>query len=148
VPWLEPDINDALELLAARGVAHVVVAPIGFLSDHMEVVWDLDTQAQATAKRLGVQMRRAATVGTHPIFVSALARLVAGLAGRPDVPSANTVDGPQREGGRGTAGAPSSPYERPWARVTYRGLPVCTNNCCPNPNAPRAAVAALGSEEL
>jgi protoporphyrin/coproporphyrin ferrochelatase len=77
VPWLEPDINDRLRELAASGVTDVVAAPIGFASDHMEVVYDLDTQAAATASELGVRFARAATAGTHPAFVAELAdRLV------------------------------------------------------------------------
>jgi len=72
VPWLEPDINDHLEHLADAGVGSVVVVPIGFVSDHMEVVFDLDTEAAATAMRLGISFQRAATPGTvpDPRFVS------------------------------------------------------------------------------
>src|SRR5579875_3720036 len=70
VPWLEPDINDHLEALAATGVRAVVVCPTGFVSDHVEVIWDLDTEARATAERLGLAYARAATAGTHPGFVS------------------------------------------------------------------------------
>ena len=61
VPWLEPDINDHLRSLAAQGVTEVVVSPTGFVSDHMEVVWDLDTEARATAAELGLAFRRAPT---------------------------------------------------------------------------------------
>ena len=68
-PWLEPDIVDHLRALAREGVRDVVVAPIGFLSDHMEVVYDLDLEAKARALELGLNMVRAATVGTHPRFV-------------------------------------------------------------------------------
>ncbi|MCA9578342.1 MAG: ferrochelatase [Polyangiales bacterium] len=76
VPWLEPDVCDHLEALAARGVGPVVVVPIGFLSDHVEVLWDLDEEARLAAERLGVRFVRAATVGTHPLFVSALRELI------------------------------------------------------------------------
>lgn len=76
VPWLEPDINDQLEKLAAAGVGSVVVSPIGFVSDHMEVVWDLDVEAAQTAERLGMGYRRAASAGTHPAFVAGLRELV------------------------------------------------------------------------
>lgn len=79
VPWLEPDISDALEELAAEGVGDVVVVPIGFLSDHVEVVWDLDTAAAETARRLGLRFTRVPTVGTHPAFVAGLAELIAEL---------------------------------------------------------------------
>lgn len=77
VPWLEPDINDHLAALAAGGTTAVVVSPIGFISDHLEVVWDLDNEAAATAKRLGLDFVRAATPGADPRFVRMVARLVA-----------------------------------------------------------------------
>lgn len=76
VPWLEPDVNDRLEELAGEGAAAVVLIPVGFVSDHMEVVYDLDTEALATAERLGIPARRAASAGTHPAFVSAIRELV------------------------------------------------------------------------
>jgi protoporphyrin/coproporphyrin ferrochelatase len=77
VPWLEPDVNDAITQLAAEGTTSVVLVPIGFLSDHMEVIWDLDTQATQTAADLGVQLVRTPTVGTHPRFVDDLAARIA-----------------------------------------------------------------------
>jgi ferrochelatase len=77
VPWLEPDVNDHLAALAADGVPAVVVSPIGFVSDHLEVVWDLDTEAAATAGRLGIGFARAATPGVDPRFVAMVAELVA-----------------------------------------------------------------------
>jgi protoporphyrin/coproporphyrin ferrochelatase len=76
VPWLEPDINDHLRALAESGVTAVVVAPTGFVSDHVEVQWDLDTEARETAGELGLGFARAATAGTHPAFVAALRELV------------------------------------------------------------------------
>ena len=82
VPWLEPDINDAIEELAGQAgedgttVAGVVVIPLGFVSDHMEVVWDLDTEARETAENLGLAFRRTPTPGTHPAFVSGLVDIV------------------------------------------------------------------------
>jgi ferrochelatase len=76
VPWLGPDVNEHLETLADRGVAGVVLAPIGFVSDHMEVVYDLDTEAAGTARRLGLPLARAATAGTHPAFVAAVRELL------------------------------------------------------------------------
>lgn len=76
VPWLEPDINDHLRDLAARGVGAVVVCPSGFVSDHVEVRWDLDTEARATAVELGMAYARAGTAGRHPAFVSAIRELV------------------------------------------------------------------------
>lgn len=77
IPWLEPDVNDHLEALAADGVEAVTVCPLGFVSDHMEVKFDLDTQAAETAERLGLDYRRAATVGTDPRFVAMVRDLVA-----------------------------------------------------------------------
>lgn len=74
--WLEPDINDHLKDLAAAGVENVVVAPIGFISDHMEVVYDLDTEAFATASELGLNYQRAATAESNAGFLDGLAELV------------------------------------------------------------------------
>jgi ferrochelatase len=75
-PWLEPDVNDRIEELAAEGVTTVVLAPIGFVSDHMEVVNDLDREARETAERLGLEVVRVSTAGTHPLFVEALVDLL------------------------------------------------------------------------
>mgnify|MGYP001413832419 CR=1 FL=1 len=77
MPWLEPDVNDALRTYAAEGATAVVLVPIGFLSDHMEVIWDLDTQARDTVAELGIRLVRTPTVGTDPRFVQALARRIA-----------------------------------------------------------------------
>ncbi len=76
VPWLEPDINEHLAALAQAGATGVVVSPIGFVSDHLEVVWDLDTEAADTAAKLGLDFVRAATPGTDPRFVSMIRDLV------------------------------------------------------------------------
>jgi ferrochelatase len=75
-PWLEPDVNDRLEELAAAGRRVVVLAPVGFVSDHMEVVYDLDTEAAATAARLGLTLVRVPTVGVDGAFVAGLVDLV------------------------------------------------------------------------
>ncbi|MBV8069077.1 MAG: ferrochelatase [Acidobacteriaceae bacterium] len=75
-PWLEPDILDHLRELRRNGVTNVLVAPLGFLSDHLEVLYDLDTEAQALARELGVKMVRAATVGTHPAFIQTIRQLI------------------------------------------------------------------------
>lgn len=66
VPWLEPDVSECLERLRGDGVESVVVAPIGFVTDHMEVMWDLDVVAAATADGLGMRLARAVTPGTAP----------------------------------------------------------------------------------
>jgi ferrochelatase len=75
-PWLGPDITDCLKQLKAQGCEHVVVAPIGFVSEHMEIVYDLDFEAQNVAKELGMTMVRAATAGTHPAFVRMIRELM------------------------------------------------------------------------
>ena len=76
VPWLEPDVGDVLTTLAAAGTRAVVVAPIGFISDHMEVVFDLDVQAAERAAALGLRFVRAATAGAAPEFVAMIRELV------------------------------------------------------------------------
>jgi ferrochelatase len=118
VPWLEPDVNDHLEFLAGAGVDAVVVVPIGFVSDHMEVVHDLDTEAAATADRLGIAFARAGTPGTHPAFVAAVRDL---LVERAAVESGQAVERKAR-GGLGAA----------WD--------VCAATCCPNPRGARPAL--------
>ncbi|MFN2482769.1 MAG: ferrochelatase [Pyrinomonadaceae bacterium] len=75
-PWLAPDICDHLRELKDEGAADVVVAPVGFISDHMEVLYDLDTEARAVAAEIGIRLIRAATVGTHPAFVSMIRELI------------------------------------------------------------------------
>jgi ferrochelatase len=77
VPWLEPDVNDHLRALAESGEQAVVVFPIGFISDHLEVIWDLDNEAEETAGELGLAFARAGTAGTHPAFVTSLRELLA-----------------------------------------------------------------------
>lgn len=75
-PWLGPDILDCLRELSAQEFGDVVVAPIGFVSDHMEIVYDLDFEAQNLARELGIKMVRAATAGTHPAFVKMIRELM------------------------------------------------------------------------
>lgn len=75
-PWLGPDINEHLRELNSRKTSAVVVAPIGFVSDHMEIVYDLDYEAQHLAHELGMKMVRAATAGTHPSFVKMIRELM------------------------------------------------------------------------
>jgi protoporphyrin/coproporphyrin ferrochelatase len=83
-PWLGPDISDCLADLAEAGSRAVAVVPIGFVSDHMEVIFDLDVEAAATARRLGLPMTRAATPGTDERFVTMITQLVTErLAGSP-----------------------------------------------------------------
>lgn len=105
--WLEPDVNDHLEALAAGRLTDgtavaapdgVVVAPIGFVADHMEVVFDLDTEARATAERLAMPYVRAATAGTHPAFIASLADVLLERAavarGEDVIPASTTGTGP------------------------------------------------------
>jgi ferrochelatase len=76
VPWLEPDILDELGRVAREGARHVVVLPLGFISDHMEVLFDLDVEAAERARELGLGFTRAPTVGTHPDFVAMIRELI------------------------------------------------------------------------
>ena len=75
-PWLEPDVTDHLKALRTAGIEDVVIAPIGFISDHIEVLYDLDVEAQQLAAALGLNMVRAATAGVHPAFVAMIRELV------------------------------------------------------------------------
>jgi ferrochelatase len=76
VPWLEPDVNDHLRELAAQGVTDVIVVPIGFVSDHVEVLWDLDNEAAQTAADAGLGFTRTASPGHDPRFVAMVRELV------------------------------------------------------------------------
>jgi ferrochelatase len=75
-PWLGPDVSDHLRALRQEGAKNLVVAPIGFVSDHMEVVYDLDVEARKVADEMGLNMVRAATAGTHPSFVRMIRELM------------------------------------------------------------------------
>ena len=75
-PWLGPDVCDYLRELHATRIKDAVVAPIGFVSDHMEIIYDLDTEAMALCRELGVNMIRAATAGTHPAFIEMIRELI------------------------------------------------------------------------
>ena len=75
-PWLEPDIGDHIREIHSAGTKSLVIAPIGFLSDHMEVIFDLDEEAQTICRELGMTMIRAATVGSHPDFVACIRELI------------------------------------------------------------------------
>ncbi len=122
-PWLEPDVNDHLEELAADGVHNVVIMPIGFVSDHMEVIYDLDTEAMETAERLGMQAVRAATPGIDPRFVAMVRELVLERAAseRGEQPS------------------------RPAVGSMPAGPNLCGAGCCPNPRGPRPALCGVDS---
>lgn len=75
-PWLEPDIVDYLKTLPAHGIRDVVVSPIGFLSDHIEVLFDLDTEAKQACEGIGLNMVRAATIDADPRFVGMIRELI------------------------------------------------------------------------
>ena len=75
-PWLGPDVLDYLREIKEGGVSDVVIAPIGFISDHMEVIYDLDTEARQLCESIGLNMVRAATVGTHPLFIQMIRELI------------------------------------------------------------------------
>lgn len=122
IPWLEPDICDHLEALHADGVPAVVMAPIGFVSDHMEVLYDLDTEATAKAAELGLPVRRSATVGADPRFAAAVRELV--------LERAATERGQGRE--RCALGALGPGHD------------LCPVGCCPA-RAPRPAAAGADS---
>ncbi|MBI3893231.1 MAG: ferrochelatase [Candidatus Wallbacteria bacterium] len=76
VPWLGPDVSAAIRSAAERGAKDVIVSPIGFLCDHVEVLYDLDIVARETARQAGLGYVRPRTVETHPAFLDQLARLV------------------------------------------------------------------------
>lgn len=80
-PWLEPDVNEILPRLKEAGATDVVLCPIGFISDHVEVMYDLDLEAAQNCRDLGLNMARAATVNDHPTFIRALGELVRSKAG-------------------------------------------------------------------
>ncbi|HEY8317631.1 MAG TPA: ferrochelatase [Amnibacterium sp.] len=107
-PWLEPDVNDVIRRLAADGIRGVLIVPLGFVSDHMEVKWDLDTEAMETAEETGVVAVRTPTPGIHPAYVSGLIDLV--LERRDGVPAA----------------------ERPAETALGPWYDVCRSGCCEN----------------
>ncbi len=108
MPWLEPDINDAMRDLAAAGTQAFVIVPLGFVSDHMEVKWDLDTEAMETSAELGTFAVRVPTPGIHPAYVSGLIDLVL-----------------ERVNGTPTAERPALTELGPW-------YDVCRTGCCEN----------------
>jgi ferrochelatase len=118
VPWLEPDVNDRIGELAEQGVGGVVVVPIGFVSDHMEVIYDLDTEARATAEKVGIELVRAATAGVDPRFVA----MVRGLL----LERAAVERG--EEARRATVGGQPPSWDR------------CPAGCCPNLRVQRPAL--------
>ncbi|PYI69341.1 ferrochelatase [Arthrobacter livingstonensis] len=120
VPWLEPDINDAINELAANGTKGVVVVPLGFVSDHMEVLWDLDTEARETSRELGLAFDRAPTPSTHRKFVTGLVDLIC----------ERTVE-------NNVAERPAMTKLGPW-------YDVCNTGCCANFRGEKPAIAEVG----
>lgn len=119
IPWLEPDVNDHLAELQEAGTKGVVMVPIGFVSDHMEVIYDLDTEALATAEKLGLAAARAATAGVDPRFVAAVRDLL--------------LERAAVERGEDVARAAVGDLGACWDR--------CPVGCCPNPRGDRPALA-------
>jgi ferrochelatase len=119
LPWLEPDINHHLRELHESGVESVVVVPIGFVSDHMEVIYDLDTEASATAKELGMRFDRVDTPGSHPAFVAMVRELV--------LERAAVERGEQVE--RSVLGTMGPSHD------------ICPADCCLNPRTPLPTIA-------
>ena len=107
-PWLEPDVNQVIAGFADQGVEAVVIVPLGFVSDHMEVLWDLDTEATETAEEHGMTAIRTPTPGTHPAYVRGLVDLVL-----------------ERVNGTPTRDRPALTDLGPW-------YDVCRPGCCEN----------------
>jgi protoporphyrin/coproporphyrin ferrochelatase len=80
-PWLRPSLEERLGELASRGVKHVLVVPVGFVSDHTEILYDIDVQAQAFARERGMSLRRTASLNDAPSFIRALADIVGAQLG-------------------------------------------------------------------
>ncbi|GMA31235.1 ferrochelatase [Litorihabitans aurantiacus] len=110
-PWLEPDINDVIEQLPSQGVEAVVIVPLGFVSDHMEVMWDLDEEATETAAEHGLRSIRTPTPGVDPAYVTGLVDLVL-----------------ERVNGTPKAERPAMTNLGPW-------FDVCRPGCCENVRA-------------
>ncbi|WP_150307307.1 ferrochelatase [Planctomonas psychrotolerans] len=108
MPWLEPDVNDAIADLPARGIRAVIVVPLGFVSDHMEVLWDLDNEAKESADEQGLFFVRAPTPGVHAAYVDGLIDLVL-----------------ERVNGTPKAERPAMTDLGPW-------YDVCRPGCCEN----------------
>jgi len=116
VPWLEPDVCDELRQRQQAGCTKVVLVPIGFISDHMEVLFDLDTEAKQLCDEIGIHMVRAKTAGTHPLFISMIADLIQERIAPLTDPPAIGCHGPSHD--------------------------VCPAHCCPAPKPRQTTHAA------
>jgi ferrochelatase len=123
VPWLEPDIGDRIKELAKEGVPAVAVVPIGFVSDHMEVVYDLDHEARQVASEAGIGFARAATAGLDPRFVAMVRELVL-----------------ERAATERAAGTDEAVPERPALGGLAPSWDVCPRGCCANSRGSRPAL--------
>ncbi|MDE3200025.1 MAG: ferrochelatase [Acidobacteriota bacterium] len=122
-PWLEPDVLTCLREIKARGCnADVVISPIGFVSDHMEILFDLDTEAAELCAELGLHMVRAGTVGTHPRFIKMIRELICERMDDNYGRAALGVLGPRPD--------------------------VCPADCCPMPKRPEARTTTHGGSGL
>ena len=134
VPWLDPDVNDVITALAGAGRRGVIVVPIGFVSDHVEVIWDLDREAAETAHGAGLFFARVGTPGTDPRFVADLAALIRERLTAADAATASTTaaDAATAAGFAGLVGVPRRPD-------------FCAAGCCVNARATRPTTAAADS---
>jgi ferrochelatase len=134
VPWLDPDVNDVITALAGAGRRGVIVVPIGFVSDHVEVIWDLDREAAETAQEAGLFFARVGTPGTDPRFVADLAALIRERLAAADAATASTTaaDAATAAGFAGLVG------------VTLRP-DFCAAGCCVNARVTRPTTAAVDS---
>jgi ferrochelatase len=118
-PWLEPDILDYLREVKQKSLASaIVIAPISFISDHMEVLYDLDIEARHLCESLALPMARAKTVGVHPKFIAMIRELIF----------------ERTDGGERRALGSFGPRQD-----------VCAQDCCPAPQRPMRPQAAHGS---
>ena len=133
-PWLEPDVRDHLGELAKSGTKAVVLIPAGFVSDHMEVRYDLDVEAAETAETLGLAFARAATPGTSPRFASMISELVTERMAMPDhpMPDHPTPDNPERDTTVSDNPKPGGTAARAVAALGCMGVPsqTCPADCC------------------
>lgn len=114
IPWLEPDIGDALRTAAESGTSAVIVVPIGFISDHVEVIWDLDHEAKELADELRLRFARVKTPGTSHEFISGVVDLI----------QERQIQGERK------ALSPIGPWSD-----------FCASDCCPNPRKELPTVA-------